>query len=121
MRKWRAEQGEGEEVGPEVRVAGRIMLLRDKGKLVFITLRDWSGEIQIFIGLNQVGEQNFELASLFDIGRFDRRRRTIGTNQHRRVTVFASEADIPHQDVGTCAGQACRDDRPRTASTFALR
>ncbi len=91
MRKWRAEQGEGEEVGPEVRVAGRIMLLRDKGKLVFITLRDWSGEIQIFIGLNQVGEQNFELASLFDLGDLIGVDGRLGRTNTGELTVFASK------------------------------
>ena len=27
--------------------AGRIVLLRDIGKLIFITLRDWSGTVQV--------------------------------------------------------------------------
>ena len=38
----------GEETGVEVNVAGRVMLLRTQGKLAFATLRDSSGEIQIF-------------------------------------------------------------------------
>ncbi|MHB8456768.1 MAG: OB-fold nucleic acid binding domain-containing protein, partial [Acidimicrobiales bacterium] len=38
----------GEESGDVVRVAGRIMLLRVQGKLVFATLRDWSGAVQLF-------------------------------------------------------------------------
>jgi len=39
---------EGEESGVVVRVAGRVMLLRTQGKLAFATLRDSSGEIQLF-------------------------------------------------------------------------
>src|SRR5579871_3566780 len=46
---------EPEQHGPKVRAAGRIILQRPKGKLIFITLRDWTGEIQLFIGRNQVG------------------------------------------------------------------
>jgi lysyl-tRNA synthetase, class II len=54
--------------GPKVRAAGRIVLERNKGKLIFITLRDWTGEIQLFVGRNQVGEENWALAECFDLG-----------------------------------------------------
>ena len=40
--------GDGEESGQVVRVAGRVMLLRRQGKLAFATMRDSSGEIQLF-------------------------------------------------------------------------
>ncbi len=40
--------GEGEESGEVVHVAGRVVLLRDSGKLAFATMRDSSGEIQLF-------------------------------------------------------------------------
>ena len=54
--------------GPKVRAAGRIVLQRKKGKLIFIDLWDWSGKIQVLIGNTQVGEQNWELAQCFDLG-----------------------------------------------------
>jgi len=54
--------------GPKVRAAGRIVLQRKKGKLIFLDLWDWSGRIQILIGSNQVGETNWELAQCFDLG-----------------------------------------------------
>jgi lysyl-tRNA synthetase class 2 len=38
----------GEESGDVVIVAGRVMLLRVQGKLAFATLRDWTGELQLF-------------------------------------------------------------------------
>lgn len=40
--------GDGEESGEIVTVAGRMMLLRDQGKLAFATLREWTGSIQLF-------------------------------------------------------------------------
>jgi lysyl-tRNA synthetase, class II len=40
--------GDGEESGDAVNVAGRLMLLRRQGKLAFATMRDSSGEIQLF-------------------------------------------------------------------------
>jgi lysyl-tRNA synthetase class 2 len=39
---------DGEESGQGVHVAGRIMLLRRQGKLAFATMRDSTGEIQLF-------------------------------------------------------------------------
>jgi lysyl-tRNA synthetase class 2 len=39
---------DGEESGDSVHVAGRLMLLRRQGKLAFATMRDSSGEIQLF-------------------------------------------------------------------------
>jgi len=65
---WKKEAPPGELHGPTVRAAGRIHLQRDKGKLRFVTLRDWSGELQLFIGRNQVGEEQWALAELFDLG-----------------------------------------------------
>jgi lysyl-tRNA synthetase class 2 len=54
--------------GPKVRAAGRIVLARDTGKLIFLNIRDWTGDIQLFIGKKQVGEQNWSLAQCFDLG-----------------------------------------------------
>ena len=57
-----------EQSGPKVRAAGRIVLQRKKGKLVFADIQDWTGRIQLFIGKNQVGEENWELVQQFDLG-----------------------------------------------------
>ncbi|MBV9665818.1 MAG: lysine--tRNA ligase, partial [Actinobacteria bacterium] len=42
----------GAETGEIVRVAGRVMLLRDQGKLAFGTLQDSSGRVQLFVPSN---------------------------------------------------------------------
>jgi len=67
FRKWLADQGPGEMVGPQVRAAGRIVLHRDKGKLQFIDIRDMTGQIQLFVGQQQVGD-DWQLAQCFDLG-----------------------------------------------------
>jgi lysyl-tRNA synthetase class 2 len=54
---------EGEESGVTVKVAGRVMLLRRQGKLAFATMRDSSGEIQLF-ALAPVTEGFEEFAKL---------------------------------------------------------
>jgi len=90
-RQWKTDNGPGEEIGPNVRVAGRIMLARPTGKLIFANLRDWSGDIQIFIGKNQVGEENFELAKLFDLGDLIGVEGRLGRTNTGELTVFAEK------------------------------
>jgi lysyl-tRNA synthetase, class II len=43
--------------GHTVSVAGRVVLLRDHGRLSFATLRDWTGDLQVMITTAGVGEQ----------------------------------------------------------------
>jgi len=57
-----------EEQGPRVRAAGRIILQRPTGKLIFLNIRDWTGQIQVLIGQRQVGEKNWALAKCLDLG-----------------------------------------------------
>ena len=57
-----------EQTGPKVRAAGRIVLQRKKGKLIFLDIHDWTGKVQIFAGKNQVGEEGWALAQCFDLG-----------------------------------------------------
>lgn len=68
FRDWVAEHGKGEFVGPSVRAAGRVVLHRDKGKLQFLDIQDWTGRIQLFVGQQQVGEQNWALIQCVDLG-----------------------------------------------------
>ena len=68
FRQWLADNGPGQVVGPKVRAAGRIVLQRKAGKLRFVDVRDWTGQIQLFIGKNQVGPEGWDLAQCFDLG-----------------------------------------------------
>lgn len=68
FRQWLQEQGPGQLEGPRVRAAGRIVLQRKAGKLRFVDIQDWTGKIQLFIGKQQVGDADFELAENFDLG-----------------------------------------------------
>src|SRR5882724_5613423 len=68
FRGWMQDQGKGEWSGPKVRAAGRIMLSRDAGKLKFINIQDWTGNIQLMVGKAQVGDESWALAENFDLG-----------------------------------------------------
>lgn len=51
-----------------VSLAGRIMTLRDHGKATFAHLRDRSGQIQIYLRKDVLGEEAYRLLKLTDIG-----------------------------------------------------
>lgn len=67
FRQWKADQGKGQIVGPQVRAAGRIVLHRDKGKLHFIDIRDMTGQIQLMVGQKQIGD-DWSIVELLDLG-----------------------------------------------------
>jgi lysyl-tRNA synthetase class 2 len=57
----------GEETEVEVAVAGRVMLVRPQGRLVFATLRDSSGSVQLFARAGATGDlEGFSKLSLGD-------------------------------------------------------
>jgi lysyl-tRNA synthetase class 2 len=53
-----------------VGIAGRMMSLRVMGKTAFAHLQDATGRIQIYLRLDDVGEETFGLFKRFDIGDF---------------------------------------------------
>ncbi|HQR80483.1 MAG TPA: bifunctional lysylphosphatidylglycerol synthetase/lysine--tRNA ligase LysX, partial [Actinomycetota bacterium] len=46
--------------GVVVRIAGRVMLNRVTGKLVFAQVKDWSGQIQVMLSLGEVGQETLD-------------------------------------------------------------
>ena len=50
------------------KVAGRIMFIRKKGKASFFSIQDKSGKIQIYISINDIGEEDYTLFKTADIG-----------------------------------------------------
>src|SRR5574344_495997 len=57
-----------EEKDIEVTVAGRIMTKRGKGKAGFMHIQDKFGQIQIYVKLDNVGEDTYELFNEADLG-----------------------------------------------------
>lgn len=53
---------------PMRKVAGRAMLVRDGGKLIWMNLRDHTGDMQIAISQRDVDDTAFQLAKLTDLG-----------------------------------------------------
>lgn len=117
---------EEEENRPKVKAAGRIVLRREGGKVHFLDIRDWSGEliektltseehadetmeawssqIQVMVGKKQVGEQGWELAQLLDLGDLIGVEGSFGKTRRGELTIFAEKLTFlgkslkPHPD-----------------------
>lgn len=62
------EHDEFENIFDEFTVAGRIMFIRKMGKASFFTIQDKTGKMQIYISINDVGEEVYNLFKTADIG-----------------------------------------------------
>ena len=68
--------------------AGRIVLLRDIGKLIFITLRDCSGTIQLGLSKKLLAEQ-WQLAKLLELGDVIGASGQLGRTKTGEITIWA--------------------------------
>lgn len=57
-----------ENMTDEAVVAGRIMFIRKMGKASFFTIKDKTGSIQIYISINDIGEEAYTLFKSADLG-----------------------------------------------------
>ena len=67
-------------IGADVRVAGRIMLRNNKGKLKFFHIKDWTGRIQLMCSKADFSEEQWKLVELLDLGDL------IGVDGHLKVS-----------------------------------
>ncbi|MGI9455408.1 MAG: lysine--tRNA ligase [Aeoliella sp.] len=88
FRQWKADQGQGEMIGPPVRAAGRIMLHRDKGKLHFIDLKDMTGSIQLMVGKKQVSD-DWAIVEQLDMGDLIGVDGMLGVSNTGELSIFA--------------------------------
>jgi lysyl-tRNA synthetase, class II len=75
----------------EVRLAGRIMTLREHGKLVFAQLQDFGGRIQICWKNGHTPDDQFEFIKLLDMGDFVGVTGELFETKHGEVTVLISD------------------------------
>jgi lysyl-tRNA synthetase, class II len=57
-----------EALAQRVKVAGRIMMKRDQGKVAFVPVQDFTGRIQLFIHQATVGEETYKAFKTWDVG-----------------------------------------------------
>lgn len=76
-----------------VTVAGRLLLLRGHGKILFADLHDRTGKIQVFFEQNTLGDK-MELTKLFDLGDVVSVGGVIFKTQAGEITIRVSEFQI---------------------------
>jgi lysyl-tRNA synthetase class 2 len=84
----------GTETAVEVRVAGRIVLLREQGKLVFVTMRDRDGEIQLFVSKAVVGDALFDRVRDLDLGDWVGVAGTVMTTRKGELSVKVTDLEL---------------------------
>jgi len=73
--------------------AGRIVLLRDIGKLIFMTLRDSSGTIQIGLSKSKLGKQ-WALAKLLELGDIIGGAGQLGKTKTGEITIWVDNLSL---------------------------
>jgi lysyl-tRNA synthetase class 2 len=80
--------------GQTVRVAGRIMSKREHGKASFAHIADASGRVQIYVRIDEVGEDRYELFRLLDIGDFLGVEGQVFRTRTGEITVKAQQIEL---------------------------
>ncbi len=100
--KERGKEEGFEDKRPVVKVAGRVMLQRDNGKLVWLQLRDHTydpadeqgGDLQIAVSKRDCEETGFNLAKILDLGDIIIAEGPLTKTRTGEVTIWASALDI---------------------------
>ena len=84
-----------------MRAAGRIVLRRPSGKVHWLQIRDWTGTIQVMIGKNQVGDENFALAQCLDLGDIIGVDGELKRTMKGELTIFAEDLKFLTKAIAT--------------------
>ncbi len=85
----------GQDGGPVVKPAGRVIGYNDRGKLIFIRLRDSTGELQVAVDKRRVSERDWQIVGLIDLGDQIVAEGKLGATKTGEVTVWANGVMIP--------------------------
>jgi lysyl-tRNA synthetase class 2 len=82
----------GQDGGPVVTVAGRVMFRKGFGKLTFMTLRDETGDLQVALDKKRVSERDWQVNDAIDLGDIITVTGKLGATKTGEVTVWAQSA-----------------------------
>ncbi len=84
----------GQKSDRRTRVAGRITLLREMGKLAFTTIRDEAGTIQLGLGKTDLGEPQWAMLKQLDLGDIVGADGIIGRTKTGELTIWTDRLTV---------------------------
>lgn len=75
----------------DIKICGRLMLMRPHGKLTFAQLRDYSGQMQICFVKDLVNPEPYDMLKKLDMGDFAGVTGELFVTKHGELTVLVSE------------------------------
>ncbi|MEU7637664.1 MULTISPECIES: bifunctional lysylphosphatidylglycerol synthetase/lysine--tRNA ligase LysX [unclassified Streptomyces] len=91
VREEHRELAAGERTGKTVTVAGRVLLVRDHGGVLFAELRDWSGDLQIALTRDAGSELLERFGADVDLGDHVEAEGEVGASERGELTVFVTQ------------------------------
>ena len=80
--------------GKTVRLAGRLMSKRGMGKVMFCDLQDSTGRIQLFVKIDELGEEEFARCKKNDIGDIVGAEGEVFTTKTGEISIRASKVTL---------------------------
>jgi lysyl-tRNA synthetase class 2 len=94
VRQLAADLGPGAETGVAVAVGGRVMLKRDSGRLVFLTIADRGTDLQLFVSKAVMGDDAFTAVKALDRGDWIGARGTVMTTRTGEISVKTTSVEL---------------------------
>jgi len=83
-----------EKAKDKVSVAGRIMQLREMGKVTFMHIQDQTEKVQLYFRENDLGKEKYKLIKLLDIGDILGAKGAVFKTKKGEVTVYVADFEL---------------------------
>jgi lysyl-tRNA synthetase class 2 len=86
------QEASTQELNSQIKTAGRVVLLRNMGKIAFVQIHDFSGEIQLVFRIGNIEKDNFEkLIKFLDVGDFIGVVGTLDKTKRGEISIFVKD------------------------------
>ena len=85
---------EDDKEGQTADVAGRLVLIRDMGKMMFVHLRDETGQMQVAFRKNALDETDWQVAKLLDLGDIVAASGLLQKSRTGEITIWADKLTL---------------------------
>ncbi len=107
---------DGEETEVEVKVAGRLMLKREQGRLTFGSLRDRDGEVQLFVSQGVLGKESFSSFNDLDRGDWVGAAGTVMKTRKGELSVKVTSFELLSKALRPCPTSGRASTTPTSAT-----